>query len=287
MRNVAYISQTETNTYNLSSLYSGYDNDQTVTKENLNWRVLNINENGMIDLISEIPITDYISFKGANGYNNGVYLLNEMSRTLYSNKEKRATARSMKIEDIQDKMDLSVWDYHNYTGGGVQYGNTRSYSSNKQYPVQWKNDNGIEGQSEDRSLIASTETVSETETNGNLTVTQSYWNNGMNGANFQKVRTSAGEEDANMYYNLLFYPNSVGTYYWLASRCVIAHNTSYAYFSMHYACDGYINYYSLFSSSGSTGSLAYSLRPIVSLPSTVVDINTGDGKSASTAFGMN
>ena len=65
-----------TETYNLSSTYSGYS-DQTVTKENLNWRVLNINSNGKVDIISEIPTSHIVGLGGSNGYNNGVYLLND------------------------------------------------------------------------------------------------------------------------------------------------------------------------------------------------------------------
>ena len=142
-----------------------------------------------------------------------------MCNILYSNSSKNATARSMNLEDVKDKMDLSSYDYHDYSNNGIKYGETRSYSSNiKYYPVQWKNDNGVQGESESRSLIPSTGTIVE-ETNADLTVTQTFWT----GCTFKVAQTSLNENDASIYYKLLMTAEpSYGTYYnkWLASRSV-------------------------------------------------------------------
>ena len=46
-----------------------------------------------------------VYFGGALGYNNGVYLLDDMCNKLYSNTELGTTARSIDIEDIQKGMN--------------------------------------------------------------------------------------------------------------------------------------------------------------------------------------
>lgn len=46
-----------------------------------------------------------MKLQGAQGYNNGVYLLNEACSYLYGNEEKGIKARSINIEDIERKND--------------------------------------------------------------------------------------------------------------------------------------------------------------------------------------
>ena len=62
-------------TYSLLSTQSGYST-QTITKETLNWRILKINGDGSIEIISD-PTNKDVYFSGSLGYNNGVYLLND------------------------------------------------------------------------------------------------------------------------------------------------------------------------------------------------------------------
>ena len=76
-------------TYSLLSTQSGYT-DQTVAQSSttLKWKILNIDEeNGTIDLVSATPSDNTVIFKGALGYNNGVYLLNDMCAELYSKRK--------------------------------------------------------------------------------------------------------------------------------------------------------------------------------------------------------
>lgn len=79
----------------------------TETEENaLKWRILSIDEKiGEVELISE-TVGQNLTLKGADGYNHGVDILNDLCEKLYSkteNGEKIATARSINVEDINKK----------------------------------------------------------------------------------------------------------------------------------------------------------------------------------------
>ena len=53
--------------------------------------------------------------------------MNDICKKLYSNSNYGAVARSENIEDIESKMDLNVWDYHDYIDRGVKYGDSIAY----------------------------------------------------------------------------------------------------------------------------------------------------------------
>ena len=81
---VAYTPGSETaSSYSLTATESGYTSDQTISKDSLSWRVLSINDDGTVDLISATPTNQGIYLQGATGYNNGVYLLNDLAAIVY------------------------------------------------------------------------------------------------------------------------------------------------------------------------------------------------------------
>ena len=88
--------------------YSGYD---TYTVENMKqdknavWRILDVND-GNIRLISANHIGPQVKFKGYNGYNNAVYLLDETCNQFYSSE--KGHARHKKLEDIEEKLKPEV-----------------------------------------------------------------------------------------------------------------------------------------------------------------------------------
>ena len=149
-----------TDTYSkFGKTYSGYANKVIGQDNNLKWRILNINIDGTVDLISDKPTSTQVYFQGARGYNNGVYLLNDYCRIMYSNSSINAEGRSLNIEDIQEKMKVideetqkKAYEY-SLSSGDILYGESSSYSSNRWYPLQWKNDNGINGESNQLQLI--------------------------------------------------------------------------------------------------------------------------------------
>lgn len=268
--------------------YSGYANGNIGQDDSLDWRILNINEEeGTIELISDKPTSTSVYFKGARGYNNGVALLNDYCKTMYSNESKGAIARSLNVEDIQDKMKIDETTgkkaYESYTTGtGTVYNaGTYSYASNIWYPLQWKNDKGIEGESEPKNPNGSdiiqyaTEDDAKTEeTTGNLVVTQTYWylSSSTVSANFEIADTRDTTKANSMYYELLC--NNGGSYYWLASRFVDARDSSYANFGLRNVSSGNVyGSYIFYSRSYETSSDGY-VRPVVSIPSSAIDIGT-------------
>lgn len=266
--------------------YSGYTNGNIGQDDSLGWRILNINEDeDTIELISDKPTSTAVYFKGARGYNNGVALLNDYCKTMYSNKSKGAVARSLNIEDIQDKMKVNEATgkkaYESYSSGtGTVYKTgTYSYLSNKWYPLQWKKDNGIEGESKPKNpessdiiSYASEDNAKDQEKSGDMIVTQTYWYSDMS-SNFESADTRDTAKANSMYYELL--GNNRSSYYWLASRYVDTSSSSYADFGLRLVYYGSVHGNNMFNSnSDATSAATISVRPVVSLPSNIIDLNT-------------
>jgi len=97
---------------------------------------------GELRLISEEPTTSMIWLTGAKGYNNAVKLIDDFCGELYGNTSLASNVQSLKIEDIESKMNLGTCDYHSYVGT-YQYGNYGAeLSSSKRYPNVFYNEDG-------------------------------------------------------------------------------------------------------------------------------------------------
>ena len=86
---------------------SGYDPDEPYKDFTINvWRIVSKDDNtGMIELVPEnIENCPDVILQGAQGYNNGVKLLNDACSALYKDASKGITARSINIEDLKSKM---------------------------------------------------------------------------------------------------------------------------------------------------------------------------------------
>ena len=107
---VNYKPSTGNSTILYNSKLGGEDADIKVTSKEVNWRILDIDEEtGKVLLTAyEVPALcmedgtsiDGISLNGTKGYLNGPSELNRICKELYSNSSKGITARSMTIEDI-------------------------------------------------------------------------------------------------------------------------------------------------------------------------------------------
>ena len=266
---VAYMPTGESS-YPVDGTYSGTGTEQVINKESLNWRVLDITDDGKVRLISANPTEAEVELKGANGYNNAVYLLDELCNTLY--KGENATAKSLKIEDIQNKMNLSVWNYNDYEDYGVTYN-----PSPKQYPLIFaqEKDQIVDGRSGSLDLSEQTSIITGTGTASTWTVRYTFWNNKMGASNY-----------VDHVYHDLFHTASASTY-WLSSRCIDA-NSNLVNFGMHLIDSNYINYSSTYWSYGEDEfSGTWHVRPVVSLESNVeVDTSIAgkDGSSPDKAW---
>ena len=282
---VNYTYDQKTEGYSLLSTQSGYTSNQTINqKSGMKWRVLNIYANGTVDLIGDVDSTDQtIGIGGALGYNNGVYLLNDICKELYSNSTLGITARSINIEDIENQMNETGCAARDaYIYNEVQYGKTKTYTgSNVNYPNLYAkekgsgidtvdvNTNGIGG-SNNRYTSPTTETSSKATS---LTTTQTYYIFSNVPANYFKDC----DGNSSIVRDTIF---NTGIVYWLASRYVNCDSAN-AYFGLRCVITTSLNGYSLFHSSGAAINPAYCLRPIVTLGPDI-KIKACEGENSST-----
>ena len=287
-------------TYNWQAKYCSTTETEDVTLNSANgesfnlteWRVLSI-ENGNVELVPTKPTDGTVYLGQAQGYNNGVKLLNDACSSLYSNNGKGITARSLNIEDIEKYMDSTrleeVHKYQYTTGGGAMYGTqlTNPYTSNKNYPSIYAKENWsvINGGSKKIDGLKMSEQINFIEknndeaTDGEITTAmsiqpyQTYWHkeNSYMQTAFKTI------EEGTSYYDLLILQGS-NTNYWLASRCINT-GSNLCSFVMRYVGDGSVNAYGMYGSYGDTNKNYYALFPVVSLNASLI---TGDSTNGFT-----
>jgi hypothetical protein len=83
-----YVSLTPTiSSYTTDTSMTGYDSTQTIYPQELNlWRVISLNDNGTVDIISEHISSRTIYFQGQTGYQNFVGYLNVLA-SQYENRD--------------------------------------------------------------------------------------------------------------------------------------------------------------------------------------------------------
>ena len=283
-------------TYNWQAKYCSTTQTDDVTLSSANgesfnltkWKVLSI-ENGRVELVPTNPTEGTVYLGQAQGYNNGVKLLNDACSSLYGNTSKGITARSLNIEDIEKYMlEEKVAEVHQYqfaSDGGAKYGNQLSsaYTDNKYCPVIYaeeklsvinenKKTTGL-GMSEQTNFI---EKNANNATDGHLNASisiqpyQTYWNK--NNAYMQTAFRKA--EGGTNYYDLLI---KTSKNYWLASRCVYTESSNCS-FRMRYVNSGYVGAYYMYGSDGSTNNKGLlSLFPVVSLNASLLNKNASGG----------
>ncbi len=269
----------QVSSYSLTASVSGHTSNQTIPQDNLNWRILSKNDDGTVNLISDTTTSTNIYLGGAIGYNNGVYILNDIVAKQYSNSSLGVTARSLTIEDIEAGMTESGLNYvHSYTSGdGVEWGKTKNYSTYKYYPYLYTRENGSGinttttkkdgiNQSDSYYTVATTEKYTQASTI--LTVTQTLYERNV-------ISTYYKNSD---FYDLI-YSNSG---YWLSTRFANCYS-DYADFGLCFVAYNGI-YGSLMFRSNSYESNSFSaLKPVVSLEANL-EISSGDGNTPETAY---
>ena len=279
--NYTYDIDSASSSYTLESKYSGYSSNQTIAQTTgLTWKVLNVDkENDTVDIISTNPTSSPVNFYNILGYNNGPYLMNEICKAQYSNKTLGVNARSINLLDMEKQLTAAgIKSRNEYNKGSstyAQYGTTKTYTSNTKYPSLYANQKGAgpnikEAEAskkitqpdttkgndpyEESKPIATTEpTTDNTSGTGNpLTVTQTYYNIAIDNTNYGTASSILANS----------------TPFWVAARYVDAFSGN-AYFGLRYAytaTGGYIMFYSY----GNTSGHRYALRPVVSLPSSLL-----------------
>ena len=277
---VNYTYDPASSSYTLESKYSGYSSNQTIAQTTgLTWKVLNVDkENDTVDIISTNPTSSTVYFKGILGYNNGPYFMNEICKAQYSNKTLGVEARSINLLDMEKHLTAAGITARNAYTNAVKYGTTNTYTSNTTYPslyanqkgagpnvtaadastkiTQPKTDAGNDPYEESKPIVpkGTTEptTSSASESGSPLTVTQTYYYIPINEANYGTA------------YSVL----ANNTYFWVAARFVFT-DSDVARFGLRVAYTS-TGGRGMFRSGGNTNNNYYRLRPVVSLPSSLL-----------------
>ena len=288
------VTYTPSGTYNWQGKYcSTSQSDTTLNSAESNfkiseWKVLDI-ANGKVTLVPTAPTTGRVYLGQAQGYNNGVKLLNDACSSLYGNETKGITARSMNIDDIEKYMtEEALTSAHEYTNGakyGEQVPNAYT-TANSKYPVMYAKENLSfinEGPEKKDGLGMSEQTeefIEKTEngaTDGRISTAtsirpyQTYWYK--SNSDMQTAFKTA--INGTNYYNLIM-PKGSSTTYWLASRCVNTFS-SYCNFNMRGVSSGSVDANGMYGSSDNAYSGSLALFPAVSLSSELIngDATTG------------
>ena len=107
-----YVNMIPTSTeYIVPSNVTGYSSDQTINPSELSlWRVININDNDTIDLVSEYVSSASVYFDGKIGYQNSISVLNKIA-SQYTNSKYTVASRHMGYSNQTEKIiDTSALD---------------------------------------------------------------------------------------------------------------------------------------------------------------------------------
>ena len=251
---------------------SGHTEQQTLTTENLGWRILGIGENGGLELISDNPTSATVTLAGETGYLNAEEVLNTACNKLYGKGQYAESARSLNVEDVNK---LANYDPETYSGYGdlwkYRYSTEARYmqysrlTENEQTWSNWTNITNPNYQT--FRMPGSTETISAENPKESQEIEHTYY--------YYSISSQMADNTdiANMITNGTGDSNVTQ---WLASRAVVC-SSNCANFIVRIV--GYGNvYYSLYNSNGRSFSPRWAVRPVVSLESNIqLEGNSEDG----------
>ena len=269
--------------YSLSSTYSGYSSSQTIAQTTgLTWKVLNVDkENDTVDIISTNPTSSTVYFADILGYNNGPYLMNEICKAQYSNKTLGVNARSINLLDMEKHLTadgITARNAYQYDSSTAKYGTTKTYPSNTKYPSLYANQKGAgpniteaeaskkitqpdttkgnDPYEESKPIVpkGTTEPTNDSTygTGSPLTVTQTDYYISINDTNYGTAATVLANS----------------TEFWVAARYVNTYS-GIAGFGLRFANTN-TRGCGMFNSSGYADGNFCALRPVVSLPSSLL-----------------
>ena len=267
--------------YSLSSTYSGYSSDQIAQTIGLTWKVLNVDkENDTVDIISTNTTSSTVYFRDILGYNNGPYFMNEICKAQYSNKTLGVEARSINLLDMEKHLTptgITNRNAYKYNSNTAKYGTTKTYTSDTKYPSLYANQKGAgpnitatnastisqpditmgnDPYEESKPIVPEDTTEPTTSsTNGTgspLTVTQTDYYISINDTNYGTAATVLANS----------------TEFWVAARYVNTYS-GIAGFGLRFANTN-TRGCGMFNSSGYADGNFCALRPVVSLPSSLL-----------------
>lgn len=271
--NPTTVSQTDSSYTQLISMLgeensgSANNTSTTITQESMDWRILDV-ENGKIRLISAKPTDSRIELNNYQGYNNGVYLIDEACRVLYGNSTFASTVQNLKLEDIEK-----------YLVTKPTYDTTLYSPTTYNYPSILEQEEGqtIDGITQPSTRLGRSEQYELANPNSKKVATS--WKL----KNTATATGLSGDMNESMFSNSIYYDlflNS-GTG-WLSTRAVYVTDTgtfaNEAHFGLQFTGTGRILNTYLYYSDDSVGrvNLSMSLRPVITLNANI-KITSGSG----------
>lgn len=256
--------------------YSGStDNsmDTLVQETNLKWRILDVKD-GKVRLISDTPTTSKISLYGQEGYNNGVYLLDETCQILYNNSVYTNNVSNLKIEDILKHLEYDYTQNETIVNNEiVKYGTTKVYEENgfKYYPsiLPYEKNIKIDGNANGGLSASEQPNLLEKAINqakNNITIQHTH------------LYKSLIEEDFenNKYYEIFVNKNgNLYNTYLLSSRCIFAVDNK-ASFNIYKISKGNIDSNAFYLSNNKEEGTPICFRPVITLNENVL-VESGEG----------
>ncbi len=246
--------------------YNGGSNQNFSTTTGVKWKILDSNSN-TLTLISDIAVNTGFRLGYEDGYNNGVLLLNNACKEMYSNSSLGATGRSLDIDDIEKYM---TYNKNNNSSYGTEYKCPSTYNH---YPKIFADEKtgavgGNYGSKYGLSDQDNYVTGETTDSNVKGKITSYDFT--------MSTNTMKNQTYANLF--------SSSTQTWLASRCMnVDGGAGLIQFCMFYISSYTVddaNY--LFRSDYSYKSFNYAIRPVVEIDLSKVNVGvTGDGSSTS------
>ena len=238
----------------VGTTYNGSNNNsQMSTITNLRWRILEASDNTLTLISDTIANTDF-TLEGPNGYNNGVLLLNNACKAMYSNSNLGAIGRSLNIDDIEAYSTYEGASLSEYTPSNTYYPNIFALELTGSINGTYGSRYDLSEQEEYITGSAQASTL-----RGKLT--------------YYEFTMSTSTMKSQIYVDLF----SSSTDTWLASRCVNL-GSGAAFFEMFYVNNSSVDTGWLYYSPNSNYRHSYAIRPVVEIDLSKVNVGlTGDG----------
>ena len=233
-----------------------YSGSEANTKETLkqemelNWRVLDVKD-GQVRLISDVATTSTIAIKGYNGYNNAVYLLDDICNKLYNNSKLTNKVQNLKIEDITKYMTTQPIE-----------DTTENIPTNIKFPniLKQEKNQTVDGSITQKiNLSEQSEFIIGSSQSNTSILKNTYWNQSMN----------ANASFKNKIYYDLFIRKGEDYYleYWMSSRCLFMYSPLIADFCVAITYSGQVGANHLYNSDNYESVHTATLRPVITLNS--------------------
>ena len=236
------------------------------------WRVLNI-KNNIIEVVPYSINQGKVAIEGAEGYNNSVFLLNEICKSLYSNNSLGITARSINIEDFENIIKFlgNEKNFNAVKEKTVGYGkkSSREFIYDKTwYPSIYEQEKNsmIDGVTNNRqNALEFSEGLDEVITDGikkqskiSIWPYQTYY--GTN--NYETTSNLLLNEDYK--YSEILMPNGNTTNYWIASRC-IGYGDDGVHYDLRRMNNGFLRAFRLYTSSDVSRKDEHEIFPVITI----------------------